>query len=100
MAQKGLGVALGSLLACEVDVIATHATLRGSNWRSLKSKVTGEFNYGGYVVAAEEQDPATSRSSTWSASKATNASKEQIQDLVKLCETASPAGTRTRGQSR
>jgi len=57
VAEKGLGVALGSLLACEVDVIATHATLRGSNWRSLKSKVTGEFNYGGYVVAAAEQDP-------------------------------------------
>ena len=28
MAQKGLGAALGSLLACEVEVIATHATLR------------------------------------------------------------------------
>ena len=35
---------------------------------------------------------ATSRSSTWSASKAKNASNERIQELVKLFETASPAG--------
>jgi len=57
VAEKGLGVDLGRLLACEVDVIATHATLRGPNWRKLEIEGTGEFNYGRYVVAAEEKDP-------------------------------------------
>jgi len=53
MAQKGLGVALGSLLAREVDLIATHATPRGLELEKLESEGTGEV-----------QLP----SSTWSAS--------------------------------
>ena len=45
MAQKGLGVALGSFLACEVDVFATHATLRDGLSRE------------GYAPAVSLDDP-------------------------------------------
>jgi len=70
VAQKGLGVALGSILACEVDVIATHATLRGSNWRSLKSKARGSSTTVATWSRPRRRTRATSRSSTWSGSRA------------------------------
>lgn len=85
-------VALGSLLACEVDVIATHATLRGIELEKLEIEGTGQFNYGRYMGAAEEPDPGYQQVEYVVRIKAKNASREQIQELVKLCETASPVG--------
>jgi len=56
VAEKGLGVALGSLLACEVDVIATHATLRGLEPEKRDVEGTGEFNYGRYAVRINSEE--------------------------------------------
>jgi len=95
----GRGV-LGSLLACEADVIATHATLRGSNWRSLKSKARGVLlrslrgrgrGEGPGLPAGRVRGPHQKRRTPlMSGSRSLwNSSRRPL-----------PRGTRTRGQSR
>jgi uncharacterized OsmC-like protein len=85
-------VALASFLACELDVIATHATLRGIELERLSIEGTGEFNLAKYLGVASEPGPGYKSVEYTVRIKAKNATKEQLMDLVQLCETASPVG--------
>ena len=85
-------VALASLLACEVDVLATHATLRGIELEKLSLEGTGDFNSARYMGVAQKPGPGYRQISYTVRIKAKNATKAQLRDLVKLCETASPVG--------
>jgi uncharacterized OsmC-like protein len=87
-----MSVALASLLACEVDVIATHATLRGIELEELSLEGTGDFNNARYLGVAREPNPGYKQIGYTVRIRAKNATKDQLEDLVKLCETASPVG--------
>ena len=87
-----MSVALASLLACEVDVIATHATLRGIELEELSLEGTGDFNNARYLGVAREPNPGYKQIGYTVRIRAKNATKEQLEDLAKLCETASPVG--------
>ncbi|HYB76130.1 MAG TPA: OsmC family protein [Nitrososphaerales archaeon] len=87
-----MSVALASLLACEIDVLATNATLRGIELETLTVEGTGEFNYARYMNAAKEPAPGYQGISYTVRIKSKKASKEQLAELTRLCETASPVG--------
>ncbi len=85
-------VTLASLLACELDVIATHATLRGIELEKLSIEGEGDFNQARYLGVAPEPRPGYTQVIYTVRVKAKNATKSQLEDLMKLCETASPVG--------
>lgn len=85
-------VALASFLACELDVIVTHATLRGIELEKLTVEGTGRFNLSRYMGVADEPSPGYKSVDYTVRIKARNATPDQVLDLVKLCETASPVG--------
>jgi len=87
-----MSVALASFLACELDVIATHATLRGIELEKLTLEGTGRFNNARYMGVASEPRPGYESVEYTVRIKAKNATPEQLRDLVSLCETASPVG--------
>ncbi len=87
-----MSVALASFLACELDVIATHATLRGIELEKLAVEGTGRFNNARYMGMAAGPRPGYESVDYTVRIKAKNATPEQLRDLVSLCETASPVG--------
>lgn len=87
-----MSVALASFLACELDVIATHATLRGIELDELSLEGTGDFNQARYLGIKQEPNPGYRKINYTVRIKAKNATRSQLEDLVKLCETASPVG--------
>jgi uncharacterized OsmC-like protein len=87
-----MGVALASFLSCELDVITTHATLQGIELERLSIEGSGEFNIAKYLGVAEEPGPGYKSVEYTVRIKAKNATKEQLMNLVRLCETASPVG--------
>lgn len=87
-----MSVTLASLLACEVDLIVTHATLRGIELGKLTVEGTGEFNVARYMGVASEPNPGFQKIEYTVKMNARNATPEQLRDLLKLCETASPVG--------
>lgn len=87
-----MSVTLASFLACEVDVIATHATLRGIELERLTLEGTGDFNTARYMGVANEPSPGFQKIEYTMRVKAKNATTEQLRELAKLCETASPVG--------
>jgi uncharacterized OsmC-like protein len=87
-----MSVALASFLACELDVIVTHATLRGIELEKLAIEGTGRFNLARYMGVAGEPRPGYESVDYTVRIKAKNATPEEVRDLVGLCETASPVG--------
>jgi len=87
-----MSVALASFLACEVDVIATHATLHGSELERLSIEGHGRFDIGRYMGAAKEPSSGFQGIAYTVKIKAKNVTPEQVKDLVHLCETHSPVG--------
>lgn len=87
-----MSATLASFLACEVDVIATHATLRGIELEKIVVEGTGEFNKARYMGVANEPNPGFQKVEYTIKIKARNATSEQLAELTKLCETASPVG--------
>lgn len=87
-----MSVTLASLLACEVDVIATRATLLGIEIESLAVDGVGDFNLGKYMGVADEPSPGFSAVELTVRIKARNATPDQLEALVKLCAESSPVG--------
>jgi uncharacterized OsmC-like protein len=85
-----MSVTLASLLACEVDLIATHATLRGIELEKLIVEGAGDFNLARYMSVGSEPRPGFQKIELTLTIKAKNGTSEQLKDLAKLCETASP----------
>lgn len=89
---SAMSVALASSLACELDVIVTHATLRGIELERLMVEGTGRFNLARYMGVADEPGPGYESVDYTVRIKAKNATPDQVRDLVSLCETLSPVG--------
>ena len=89
---SAMSVALASFLACELDVIVTHATLRGIELERLTVEGTGRFNLARYMGVADEPGPGYESVDHTVRIKAKNAAPDQVRDLVSLCETVSPVG--------
>lgn len=89
---RPMNVTLASFLACELDVIVTNATLRGIKLESLSVEGTGHFNNARYKGIDNESGPGYDQVDYTVRIKASNATPEQLRELVDLCETASPVG--------
>jgi TusA-related sulfurtransferase/uncharacterized OsmC-like protein len=88
-----MSVSLASLLACEIDLLATHATARGIEIEKLSIEGTGDYNLAKYLNGGIGPDPGFQRIEFTVRIKSTNATREQLEDLVGLCETSSPVGS-------
>ena len=54
---SAMSVTLASLLACEIDVIAQYATLRGIELEKLTIEGLGEFNVARFMNVADNPSP-------------------------------------------
>lgn len=88
-----MSVALASLLGCEIDLIATQATVRGIELERLSIGGVGDFNFARYA-GGMSGGPSSGydRVKYVVRIKSKNATEDQLRDLVKLCETSSPVG--------
>lgn len=88
-----MSVVLASLLGCEIDLITTNATVRGIELERLSIEGSGDFNLARYVGGmGDGPSPGYNNVKYIVRIKSKNATKEQLRDLVKLCETSSPVG--------
>ncbi|HYB03220.1 MAG TPA: OsmC family protein [Nitrososphaerales archaeon] len=88
-----MSVALASLLGCEIDLIATQATVRGIELDKLSIEGTGDFNFARYVGGINSGPSSGYDNVRYTIRiKSKNATEGQLRDLVKLCETSSPVG--------
>jgi uncharacterized OsmC-like protein len=88
-----MSVALASLLGCEIDLIATQATLRGIELDRLSIEGSGDFNLARYLGGTGSgPGPGYDNVKYTVKIRSKNATEEQMKELVKLCETSSPVG--------
>ena len=83
---------LGALAACDVEVIATHATLIGLEIRDLRVEAAGSFNVASLLGVDSPTDAAYEAISYKVVLDAPGATDEQIDRLRHACEAFSPVG--------
>ncbi len=89
---SAMQAALGALAACDVEVIATHATLVGLEIRELRIEAKGHFNIASLLGVESPSDAAYEAISYKVVIDAPGASGEQIERLRHACERFSPVG--------
>ena len=82
---------LGSLGACDIDVILMHAALQGLVVEEVRMEISGKFNTAGFYGAADEGSGYEEIESKVYI-KAPGATEEQIAHLKEQCEHHSPVG--------
>ncbi len=83
---------LASLAACEVDVIATHASLIGLEIAELEIEATGHFDLRSYLGLEGAPGPGYDEVTYRARLRAPNATLEQLAYLRERCERSSPVG--------
>lgn len=83
---------LGCLAACDVDLIAMHASLMGIPIAELAVEARGHFNVQRYMGLESEVAPGYQEVDYVVRIRAPAASAEQIARLRSLCEHGSPVG--------
>ncbi len=83
---------LASLAACDVEVVATTATLLGLELEGLEVEATGQFNIQRLLGIEEAPGPGYERISYTVHVRAPGATEEQIARLKEMCEGGSPVG--------
>lgn len=83
---------LASLVACDVDLVVTRATLLGVEIDSLVVEATGHFNVGRHLGLDTVDGPGYDRIAYRVRVRAKNATTEQVVELRRACEEASPVG--------
>lgn len=83
---------LASLAACDVDLIAMHASLLGIQIESLSVEATGHFNVRRYLGLDASTGPGYDRIHYTVRIHAPDATPEQFTRLREMCERASPVG--------
>lgn len=83
---------LMSLAACEVDLIANRASLLGVEIDSLTVEAIGHFNVQRYLGLDAPHGPGYERVAYTVRLKTRGASREQLAELRRACEQASPVG--------
>jgi len=83
---------LGSLAACDVDLVAMHASLLGIEITGLWVEATGRFHVARYLGLNSQQPPGYQHIDYTVHLRVSEASEAQIARLRHLCETSSPVG--------
>lgn len=83
---------LGSLAACDVDLVAMHASLPGVEITGLWAEASGRFHVARYLGLDSQQPPGYQHAGYAVHLRVREASEEQIARLRHLCETGSPVG--------
>lgn len=83
---------LGTLAACDVDLVVTRAALMGLELESLEVEATGHFNVQRYIGVDGSITPGYDRVSYTVRVVAKDATPEQLAELRRACEEASPVG--------
>lgn len=83
---------LATLAACDVDLVATRATLLGLELESVQVEARGHFNVRRYVGVDDPEGPGYDRISYTVRIRAPGASPEQLDELRRACEVGSPVG--------
>ena len=82
---------LASLAACDVEVVATHASLLGLKLESLEVEATGHFDIR-RLLGLDGPEPGYDRIAYTVRLRAPGATGEQIERLRAMCERGSPVG--------
>ncbi len=83
---------LASLAACDVDLVAMHATMIGLELNSLRVEASGHFNVQSYIGLEDKPGAGYDQISYKVILDAPDATPEQIAYLVERCEQSSPVG--------
>jgi uncharacterized OsmC-like protein len=83
---------LAALAACDVDLVANRAALLGVKIESLTVQATGHFNVLRYLGLDAPDSPGYDRIGYTVRLKTQGATSEQLADLRRACEEASPVG--------
>ena len=83
---------LASLAACDVDLVAMHATMIGLEVNSLRVEASGHFNVQSYIGLEDKPGAGYDEISYKVILDAPDATPEQIAYLVERCEQSSPVG--------
>jgi uncharacterized OsmC-like protein len=84
--------ALAALVACDVDLIAMHATMIGLEVKGLSVEASGHFNVQSYMGLEGKPGAGYDQISYKVILDAPNATPEEIAYLVERCEQSSPVG--------
>jgi uncharacterized OsmC-like protein len=83
---------LAALAACDVDLVAMHATMIGLEVDSLSVEASGHFNVQSYIGLEDKPGSGYDQISYKVILDAPDATDEQIAYLVERCEQSSPVG--------
>lgn len=83
---------LAALAACDVDLLAMHATMIGLEVRSLSVEASGHFNVQSYIGVDDTPGSGYDQISYKVLLDAPSATPEQIAYLRERCEKSSPVG--------
>ena len=83
---------LGSFAACDVDLVAMHASLLGIEIAELWVEASGRFHVARYLGLDSPQSPGYQQVDFTVHLQVREASEEQIARLRELCESSSPVG--------
>ncbi|HEY5669093.1 MAG TPA: OsmC family protein [Anaerolineales bacterium] len=83
---------LATLAACDVDLVAMHASFLGIKIESLSVEVTGHFNVRSYLGLEGAPGPGYDSISYTVRLSAPNITPEQVAQLRERCERSSPVG--------
>ncbi len=83
---------LAALAACDVDLVAMHATMIGLEVKSLRVEASGHFNVQSYIGLEDKPGSGYDQISYKVVLDAPDATSEQIDYLIERCEQSSPVG--------
>lgn len=88
---SAMWVFLATLAACDVEVVATHASLLGLKIENLEVEATGHFDIR-RLLGLDGPGPGYDGIAYTVRLRAPGATKEQIERLRAMCERGSPVG--------
>jgi uncharacterized OsmC-like protein len=83
---------LAALAACDVDLLAMHATMIGLEVNSLRVEASGHFNVQSYIGVENTPGSGYDEINYKVILDAPDATSEQIEYLIERCEQSSPVG--------
>lgn len=89
---SAMAALLGILAACDVEVVATHASLMGLELKDLRVEATGSFNVASLLGVESPTDAAYEEISYKVIVDAPDTTDDQIEYLKRNCEESSPVG--------
>jgi uncharacterized OsmC-like protein len=90
--MNSMQTVLAAFAACDVDVVAMHATMIGLEIESLSVEAAGHFNVQSYMGLDGKPGPGYDQISYKVRLDAPDATPEQIAYLRERCERSSPVG--------